>query len=447
MHSKKTSVTFSQEHNSSGLASLGNSNESKQSSEPSLALPTISPCPTEKSSNAKAKRFASASLDISIAKSHIAHLVLPSPTENMASTPLFSTGLVSPTFTVSPTISLAVSPVFCPGESGVSSFAPYRMAVTEPRAPELQRISYMSIAKHQQTQSIGDFSCGQLSAAENKADLAAAGVPTGQLTPPTGNNSIELDVRPSNESASMRIKRTISTIVRRSTSILRKSDPAPPRLSGSTQRSSSGNTVLSQSPTSASASCFSIVLSRSKSNKGTNTPGYIPPSPPKPSYPESVLATALSSSCFSVMLSNGMVSPLVRGSMVHIKVVMDADTIIIVPMMRSEMFARARERILTKLFRGGIPLVESKRRKLVARGENGSGLVIENNPTWRKVMDATGRVHRLNAHSLVQSRVVAKLTLHLLDPHDVSALSENHQSQAESPNVLNEAICTSPVPC
>ncbi|KAJ2847684.1 hypothetical protein GGI22_005907, partial [Coemansia erecta] len=155
----------------------------------------------------------------------------------------------------------------------------------------------------------------------------------------------------------------------------------------------------------------------------------------------------LSSSCFSVMLSNSMVSPLVRGSMVHIKVVMDADTIVIVPMMRSEVFARARERILTKLFRGGVPLVESKRRKLVARGENGSSLVIANNHIWRKVMDATRNVHRLKAHSLVQSRIVAKLTLHLLDPQDVSVVSENHQSQAESPNVLNEAICTSPVPC
>ncbi|KAJ2531587.1 hypothetical protein EV175_007211, partial [Coemansia sp. RSA 1933] len=66
-----------------------------------------------------------------------------------------------------------------------------------------------------------------------------------------------------------------------------------------------------------------------------------------------------------MVYSNGIVSPLIRGSMVHIKVVLDASTIVVVPMMRSEVFARARERILTKFFQGGVPFVESKRRKFV----------------------------------------------------------------------------------
>ncbi|KAJ2853075.1 hypothetical protein GGI22_005014, partial [Coemansia erecta] len=369
MSSQKTSLSFSQERNSCGVASPGNSNESKQNSEPPLALPTISPCLTEKNSKAESKRFASASLDISIAKSHIAHLMLPSPTESIASAPLFSTGLVSPTFTVSPAIPLAVSPVFSQGETGVSSFAPYRMAVTEPRVPELQRISYMSIAKHQQTQSI------------------EAGCSTKQRKHIYAYKAHNL-----NDCASI------------------NEHPPQKRLS---------------------------ITSSVRKHSEKQQRRYIFATKPNVGFRISILATALSSSCFSVMLSNSMVSPLVRGSMVHIKVVMDADTIVIVPMMRSEVFARARERILTKLFRGGVPLVESKRRKLVARGENGSSLVIANNHIWRKVMDTTRNVHRLKEHSLVQSRIVAKLTLHLLDPQDVSVvsvISESHQSQAELPN-------------
>ncbi|KAJ1668062.1 hypothetical protein IW140_000773 [Coemansia sp. RSA 1813] len=420
MHSKQTSVVFSQKHVSNNISSTDENNENTNNQGSSLGLPTISPCSTEGSSNPKSKRFVPTQLDMGAVKDHITHLVLPSPIGSMPQAHVFSTGMLSPKLPTSSAVS--------PNETNISSFVPYLMTIAEPRALDLQRTSHISIVKHQQTPPDGDTACGQSSAAENKADLASARISTGQLTPRTGDNSMELDARPNNESTSMRIKRSISTILRRSTSILRKSEPTSPCRSGSTRRSSNSEALLpAQLPKSAPVSRFSTEqLSRSKGAKNTNTPSGMPS--PTPSYPETtVLGAALSFSCFSMMFSNGIVSPLIRGSMVHIKVVMDAGTIVIVPMMRSEVFARARERILTKLFQGGIPLVESKRRKFVACRANGSSLVIENNPTWRKVMDATKSVHRMNAHRSVHGRVVAKLTLHLMDQQDEAVLSESRQ--------------------
>ncbi|KAJ2546294.1 hypothetical protein EV175_005654 [Coemansia sp. RSA 1933] len=266
---------------------------------------------------------------MSITKAVITPLVLQLPTGTVIQSMLqLPTGIVSPKFPVS----VAVSP----NETNISSFVPYLMT----------------------------------------------------LTPRTGDNSIELDAQPSSESTTTRIKRSISTIVRRSTSILRKSESTSSHSSGSTRRSSNDNTQLVvPTPKASPISRISTILSRRKSTGVTSSSPIATglQSPPAPSYQDkSVLAAALSASYFNMVYSNGIVSPLIRGSMVHIKAVLDANTIVVVPMMRSEVFARARERIITKFFQGGVPLVESKRRKFVVCGENGHSLVIDNNPTWRR---------------------------------------------------------------
>ncbi|KAJ2583022.1 hypothetical protein IWW49_005452, partial [Coemansia sp. RSA 1797] len=110
------------------------------------------------------------------------------------------------------------------------------------------------------------------------------------------------------------------------------------------------------------------------------------------------LSAALTTSQFHVSASHTFVSPLIGNSMVHIKVVMDGIAVV-VPMVRSIVFVHARERILTKLLQGGVPLVETKRRKLVVRKMDGSVAVIEDNPTWRTVMDIVSEAGRPQART------------------------------------------------
>ncbi|KAJ2853636.1 hypothetical protein FB639_006506 [Coemansia asiatica] len=156
-------------------------------------------------------------------------------------------------------------------------------------------------------------------------------------------------------------------------------------------------------------------------------------------------ASALSVSHFKVAaVQNSIVSPLIGKSMVHVKVIVDADTIVVLSMMQSIVFARARERILTKLFHAGVPFVESKRRRLaIKRPQDGSFVaVVEDNRTWRSIMDTASHPGRwqnesitaFNSPKVVQQsidgtpagacpgiRAVVKLTLYLVDPHQVTA--------------------------
>ncbi|KAJ2522663.1 hypothetical protein GGI11_001674 [Coemansia sp. RSA 2049] len=429
--SKKTFVKFSQERVLNSVAPRNNNvSDNNTSAESSAGLPPVSPNSIQSTTQATNKHFVPERLDISKAKDHITHFVLPSPTRNMPPTPVFSTGSISPRIPVSPAVS--------PNETNVGSFVPYFMTIAEPRALELQRASYASTASHQQAQLNGEAACGQAASAKNKTDIAPAYISTGQLTPRTGNNSLELDgPQPSEESTTMRIKRSISTLLHRSSSVLRKSEPTSPSIqSRSARRSSNSDTLQRRSPKSVPVSRTSTELPRSKNAKVTEENGNMPS--PTSSHSKDVIAAALSPSYFNMVFSNGIVSPLIRGSMVHVKVVMDASTIVVVPMMRSEVFARARERIITKLFQGGVSLVESKRRKLVVCGANGKTLVIDNNPTWRKVMDAIGSVYLPCSPKPANSRAVAKLTLRLMGTQDIGMVAGG--------NCLSHTIsCTTPV--
>ncbi|KAJ2026274.1 hypothetical protein IWW57_003093 [Coemansia sp. S610] len=124
-------------------------------------------------------------------------------------------------------------------------------------------------------------------------------------------------------------------------------------------------------------------------------------------------------------MANTTTSPLIGNSMVHVKVVMDAANITIVPMVRTVVFARARERILTKLFQGGVPFVESKRRKLAVRRPDGSMVVVADNQTWRCIMDAAsvakaGQPGVPADATTPGHKTVVKLTLHLIDPAEIT---------------------------
>ncbi|KAJ2322997.1 hypothetical protein GGI00_005759, partial [Coemansia sp. RSA 2681] len=137
--------------------------------------------------------------------------------------------------------------------------------------------------------------------------------------------------------------------------------------------------------------------------------------------------------------------------MVHVKVIMDASNITIVPMVRSVVFARARERILTKLFQGGVPFVDSKRRKLAVRKPDGSMVVVADNQTWRCVMEAASAA-RANQPGVAAGattagyKTVVKLTLHLIDPAELTdrlattggPSSEKNMSRTPLPQSLDK---------
>ncbi|KAJ1951753.1 hypothetical protein GGI12_006408 [Dipsacomyces acuminosporus] len=139
------------------------------------------------------------------------------------------------------------------------------------------------------------------------------------------------------------------------------------------------------------------------------------------------LALALATSQFNTSGTSGTISPLVGNSMVHVKVVMDPSNTVVIPMARTLVLAKARERILTKFFQGGIALVEVKRRKLALRKPDGSLVVIDDNPTWRSIMDSVSYARRQRDHGPVEApakdtdrdrsstKMVDKLTLYLLD--------------------------------
>ncbi|KAJ1802260.1 hypothetical protein LPJ75_006240 [Coemansia sp. RSA 2598] len=307
-----------------------------------------------------------------------------------------------------------------PEGKGASGFTPYYMDRVEPKARELQRPSRFSLLRRQKTP---------------PSDIQLSAPSSGMLSPRSmseSGSSTESPSSPGDVSPAVRIKRSISTLLRRSTSIMRKggSSPLPkPKVeecpSATARQTRSEDTDRSQAFVSRNASISSDGTCSSLSTEEA--------------------ACALSVSHFSVAaIQNAVVSPLIGKSMVHVKVIVDEDTVVVVSMMRSIVFARARERILTKLFQAGIPFVESKKRRLVIKRPQDGSLVavVKDNPTWRSIMDTASHPGRWQNESItafnspkpVQRgiggaaysagpgvRAVVKLTLHLVDPGQVSA--------------------------
>ncbi|KAJ2707641.1 hypothetical protein FB645_000618 [Coemansia sp. IMI 203386] len=302
-----------------------------------------------------------------------------------------------------------------PENRGASGFTPYYMDRVEPRARELQRTSRFSLLRRQKTPP-SEPSSGMLS----PRSMSESG------------SSTESPLSPSDASPAMRIKRSISTLLRRSSSMMRR-----------------GNSQTSPKPETPEATAEVVRQTRSEDTERSQA--FVSRNPSISSdgtcsgLSTDEAACALSVSHFSVAaVQNTIVSPLIGKSMVHVKVVMDADTIVVLSMMRSVVFARARERILTKLFHAGVPFVESKRRKLaIVRPQDGSLVaVVGDNPTWRSIMDAASHPGRWQNESITAFdtpkpahqgicgaaastspgfRAVVKLTLHLVDPEKVTA--------------------------
>ncbi|KAJ2793731.1 hypothetical protein H4R20_006454 [Coemansia guatemalensis] len=328
-----------------------------------------------------------------------------------------SFGLNSPKFPQSPTtLDTADS----------SGFTPYYMEIVHPKAPELLRLPKQRTVKDAKRNTGGSMT--------KLSNAMASSASSGMITPgSSGNNSnsssilgsisLESIARQGSGMTTMRIKRSISTLLQRSSSMLRRGDSTLRRQNTATTSPTRGNN-RSEEPSPAPFL---------RSNAPTPEPD-IGDHALRP-LARSDLATALTASQFKVSAANTMVSPLIGNSMLHIKVVMDSDSrsIVVVPMTRTMVFARARERILTKLFQGGVAFVESKRRQLAIRRPDGTMAVIEDNPTWRTVMDVAGKAHCQQAKAVVAgtptsrwaassgtaptttNKTVVKLTLHLID--------------------------------
>ncbi|KAJ1718407.1 hypothetical protein LPJ61_006643 [Coemansia biformis] len=212
------------------------------------------------------------------------------------------------------------------------------------------------------------------------------------------------------ENAANRIKRSLSTLLQRSSSVLRRGGPGArsPRQPGGGYGGHTRQCSESIPRTFARSSSPTPSLEDRAATAGD-------------------IACALAASHFFVSAANTAVSSLVGNSMVHVKVVMDGDTAVVVPMLRTMVFATARERILTKLFQGGVPLVESKSRTLAVRRRDGSMAPVVDNQTWRMAMEVAARAHSQQAKAAgappamiaqpaalpLTTRTVVKLTLHL----------------------------------
>ncbi|KAJ1834626.1 hypothetical protein IWW55_002293 [Coemansia sp. RSA 2706] len=316
---------------------------------------------------------------------------LPSLSASLASTFGLHMDLVSPREPPSP--KLPISPRSS-GEGDAAGFRPYYMDIGEAKAPELQQ-------RHSKRRS------------RSAAPFTLSGGPP---TPDADSSSsmsgsLESVLRSDGETSGMRIKRSLTTLLQRSSSMLRRSDSGVRRQNtsaGGRQRRGS----RSEEPT-------PFVRS--------NSPTPAPETSGQLRLQHGDLAAALTASQFNLSPANTLVSPLISNSMVHVKVIMDRMTAVVVPMVRSTVFARARERILTKFFQGGVPLVETKRRHLALRRPDGSMAAIADNPAWRAVMAVAADAGLQQAHAVVAgapapwpavrpaSKTVVKLTLYLTD--------------------------------
>ncbi|KAJ1947944.1 hypothetical protein GGF37_000091 [Kickxella alabastrina] len=398
--------------------------------------PSASEPLSHKPTNGRLNRFASTQLaPLDISKASYAHncpkVDLLTPDEahpsSIAQFPLHSpVNANHPNYPApsSPTY-LNTSITFCPSiltpdiledEDG-DVFTPYIMDRIEPKARELQRSSRFSLLRRQR----------------NSPKMVSSSVtPDGMVTPgSTSASSSSSESGHKQEAGStLRLKRSLSALLHRSTSMIRRSES---NIFRKNHTGGSANDSWEQAHTDEEKSQCNQGLSSHMSLSSTvSTPEF--------STEKKRFACAFSVSHFNVAISNTMVSPLIGKSMIHIKVIMDAETIIVMSMVRTIVFALARERILTKLFQGGVPFVVTKRRKLILRNPDCGKCVavVGDNQTWRNVLDTAGysswlcgdgtaaSTPRLNEMSdggdaIVGSGVktVMKLTLHLVDPSEV----------------------------
>ncbi|KAJ2725168.1 hypothetical protein GGI07_001430 [Coemansia sp. Benny D115] len=385
--------------------------------------------------NRRTDRFANpqlAPLDTSVKPTNMLQFDLPTPEEDERQQQHEFPAVHGPKF---PTPNAT-----CSDDNG---FTPYWMDRAEPKVSELRRPSRLSILRR-----------------KRNSTQAKHSVATGMLTPPalsegSASNSSSESSAPSPapleeaEGHAMRIKRSISTLLQRSSSFMRRADKTPSTTQVSTAPSSpkpsEESPRRSQSEESrrsrvfealrTSVSLDSGMLRKPLSRKNTQTAER-----PLASAETHETDCAFSISQFKVTGGNCIIPPLIGKSIIHVKVVVDKDTCIVVPMVRNIVFARARERILTKLFQCGVPFVASKALRLVVRRpEDGSVVsVVGDNPAWRQLMDAAVRnKHRLcggrpsgefprtsedsDGAMVADTRYVIKLTLHLVHPGEIPA--------------------------
>ncbi|PIA19284.1 hypothetical protein COEREDRAFT_79236 [Coemansia reversa NRRL 1564] len=328
-----------------------------------------------------------------------------------------SLGLPSPKFPLSPTT---------PDSADSSGFTPYFMDIVNPKAPELLRLPKQGTIKDAKEDTGGS--------ATKLPNLMTSLASDRVITPESSGNSsnsgsilgsisLESIARQSSGITTMRIKRSISTLLQRSSSMLRRGESTLRRQNTAT----TGRARVNHHREDLSTTPFL------RSNAPTPEPGI--GAYAHRQLDRSDLAGALTASQFNVSAANTMISPLIGNSMLHVKVVMDAGSrsIVVVPMVRTMVFARARERILTKLYQGGVAFVESKSKLLALRRPDGTMAVIENNPTWRTVMDVASKAHCQQAKAIVAgtptsrwaassgnaptttNKTVVKLTLYLIN--------------------------------
>ncbi|KAJ2801851.1 hypothetical protein H4R21_002641 [Coemansia helicoidea] len=329
---------------------------------------------------------------------------LPTPCETGSAGGTFQAGLSSPKFHFSPRTS---------GSDGTPGFTPHYMGTEQPRAPELQWPSGSHAEQAQPKRPVwspiaavfgyqpGSTLAERTSAKEGRISLDS---------PPQHDGS----------STTSRLKRSLSALLQRSSSVLRRGEPGwrSPQRAGTARRGHSAQSSVSASR----------AFRRSASPTPPPTAGVAPTPHSAPGmFTASSIAGALGASQFNVSPASKVVSPLIGNSTVHVKVIMDEDTVVVVPMLLTLVFAKARERILTKLFRGGVPLVESKRRTLAVRQADGTMAPIMDNPTWRALMDVAARARcqqpRVTSPHAAWpvapqpcARSVVKLTLFLMCP-------------------------------
>ncbi|KAJ2162558.1 hypothetical protein GGF46_000561 [Coemansia sp. RSA 552] len=301
-------------------------------------------------------------------------------------------------------------------ESG--GFTPYLMEIVQPKAPELRHLP-----RHSAKASTA--SSTMVPPSSSTPGAVSFATPSGLLTPNdessgSGSSRSSTESMPQHRqqqllqqqqegvNTAMRIRRSLSTLLQRSSSVLRRGDAGLRRQNTAVSRA-----VRKEGPSPA-------LFRRSDApppaaNIANDIPRALGPSD---------LEGALAISQFNVNAANTMVSPLIGNSMVHVKVIVDGtDNVVVVPIIYTMVFARVRERILTKLFQGGVPFVESKPRRLAVRRPDGSLAPIRDNPTWRTVMDIAARTTCQKPRSAggcggavqFSAKTVVKLTLQLTE--------------------------------
>ncbi|KAJ2449032.1 hypothetical protein GGF42_004901 [Coemansia sp. RSA 2424] len=366
-------------------------------------------------------------LDTSAAKAYGLQIQLPTPDEQPS----------SPSWCAVSPIELGVGGLLSPkfpspaaaDENDPNGFTPYFMQTAEPRAPELQRHPSARIASPRRENKLSWPGSGRRRSSEassaSPAPAPASAIASASISPALSPSPGADSVSEESGSSVTMLKRSLSTLLRRSTSIVRRTDSNSRRKiesgGASTRNKLSEDSAHSQAGS-------SVASARSSPQTPADTPSSSQAASPQlaaTTLPAGDFGEALTASTFSVGMANAIISPLIGNSMVHVKVIMDASNITIVPMVRSVVFARARERILTKLFQGGVPFVDSKRRKLAVRKPDGSMVVVADNQTWRCVMEAasTARANQPGVAADATTagyKTVVKLTLHLIDPAELT---------------------------